>query len=450
MKEKSVVFVIFGGTGDLMKRKLVPAFAQLARNNVLPSGSKIVGIGRKDFDAEEYKRFLSEGLDEKSKDSLYSIPIYYFKSDFTEEGEVHRLVQFLRKEEIHYNLVFYLATSYKFFPLIVHELKNAGLHKHNEGFVRLVFEKPFGSDLNSSNQLDNSLHDAFKEEQIYRIDHYLAKETVLNLTMLRFTNIALQGILNNKYVEKIELIIDEDLGVGNRLEYYNESGALKDMVQNHILQVLSLILMENPKQFTPDSIHNAKVEALNKIQVLPAINHLLGQYESYKKELENANIKYKKTETFARINLESEAKSWKGVKILLRTGKKLSKKYGQIIITFKEDSKFEKEIEGIERNKLVIDIYPKQDIRLILNNRTSGSTKKVHPINLEFCREEDFGPNSPNEYAVLLSEVVAGNLLFFARSDEIKECWKIIEKIEKMKDKIKFVIYKEGSNPEEK
>lgn len=445
MEKEGVTFVLFGGTGDLTRRKLVPAFGELVHDGKISRNSTIIGISRKKWSDAEYKKFLIDSVSEKDKKGhIKRLKIKALRADFTEKGGLDELRTEMNKCELggKCNRIYYLATSFKFFPNIVRELKRYHLDKQKEGFTRVVFEKPFGEDLKSAVKLDKGIHEVFSEKDVFRIDHYLAKETVKNLNILKFTNPILYSTFNNKFVDSVEIIVDESLGVGNRIEYYDDAGAIKDMIQNHLLQVLSLILMERPLKLESKRIHDEKVRILKNIEVLEAGNHLIGQYKSYK-------AKGSRTETFARIVLNCRTKQWDGVKLVLRTGKRLKRKYGQIRINFKaipED--FVNGLEGVRDNKIIIDIYPKQDVTIWLNTRNPLVYEKTEAAKFEFCRECEFGPNTADEYATLLEEVVRGDKTLFTRSDEVKESWRIVDKIEKMKKKIKFLRYKDCSEPE--
>ena len=335
------------------------------------------------------------------------------------------------------------------FPNIVKELKRQNLHKKNQAFTRIIFEKPFGNDIKSSENLDKEIHKVFLEENVFRLDHYLAKETVQNLNVLKFTNPLLYSTFNKEYIESIEIIVDEDQGVENRIEYYNDAGAIKDMFQSHLLQVLSLLLMEMPSALVYDKIHDEKVKILKNLEILQSKHHLLGQYESYEKEAKVSGLNKSKIETFAKIELNCKIKKWDSVKLILRTGKKLKRKFGQIIIKFKPMKNNGNHLANIADNKIIIDIYPKQDVSIFMNTRSPEFYNQVKQAKFEFCRECEFGPNTMNEYATLLHEVIKGDKTLFTRSDEVKESWKIVERIEKMRDQIKFIKYKDNSNPEE-
>jgi len=433
MKKRAVTVVVFGGTGDLAKRKLFPALSLIAKRGALDKKSPIIGVGRRDLDNESYRKFVG----------VSNLNVEYFKADFAKNG-LSGLKEFLKKVEGKANnRIFYLATSFRFFPTIVKELKKYGLDKKRGKFVRVIFEKPFGHDLKSSNALDKGVHSVFSEKDVYRIDHYLGKETVRNIEIMKSSNPVFEGMLNNKYVESVELIVDEKLGVGNRIEYYNESGSIKDMMQNHLLQTISLFLMDVPKKRTAENVHEAKASVLKRLGVLGAKNHLLGQYKSYLNEAKKYGIKKSDTETFSKIVLECNNKRWRGVPIVLRTGKKLKRKYGLLRIKFRRD-----ECRMFEDDKIEISIFPKQRALFRVRSGPECTSPMIRPTSFIFCKDCSFIPNSVEEYENLLGDVIAGDKALFSTSDEIRESWKIIDKIKKMKSRIKFVRYNDYSDPE--
>jgi len=451
MEKRSVSFILFGGTGDLTKRKLVPAFASLIHDKVINKRSTIIGVARGNFNDKTYKKLLVSSA--KSKDHkahIKSLNIKYIKGDFAKREGFKELRQALSYCEIGgCNRIYYLATSFELFPIIVQELKKQSLYKRQGGFSRIAFEKPFGEDLKSAIKLDQGLHKVLLEKDVYRIDHYLAKETVQNLTVLKFTNPILESTLNNKFVESIEIIADEKLGVENRLKYYNNAGAIKDMIQSHLLQVLALLLMEKPKTLTSDKINNEKLKILRALSLTNIKKSVLGQYRSYKGELKKSKLKDKKTETFAKIALNCKTKRWNGVDIFLQTGKKLKQKIGKININFKSiDRKFQKSFSGIGVNKVVINLFPTQNVDMIMNTFSPKCSNCIAPVNFEFSREREFGPNTVDEYATLLESIIKEDKTLFARDDVVLESWKIVEKILKNKRKMRFIKYKDGADPE--
>lgn len=392
MKEKKPTsIVVFGGTGDLMKRKLLPTFAELAKSGDIAGGSRIIGVGRRDFSDSEYIEYLGKDI-EKNKFLLKNLPIKYFKADIESLEGFDKLKLFLEECEKGRgtNRIFFLATGFNFFSGIVRELKKYSLNENKKGFfTRIVLEKPFGDSLKSAVTLEKEINSAFDEESIYRIDHYLAKDSILDLIEKKKDK-NFESKLNNKNINKIEIIADEILGVEKRIGYYDKVGAVKDMVQNHLLETLATLLMDSRRE----NINKSRIAVLKDIKFVNSNKSLFGQYKSYKFEAEKFGIEKSKTETFANIFFECENDRWKGVEISIRTGKKLKEKVGRIRIHYKSGE------------------YEDIDI----------STKK-------------------DEYASLLAGVIVGDKKMFPVIEEVLECWKIVEEIEKMKKKIKFEIY---------
>ena len=280
--------------------------------------------------------------------------------------------------------------------------------------------------------LDKAIYKVFPEEQIFLIDHYLAKAAILDLKSLKLGNPQLDTLLHKDFVSQIEIVVDESLGVGDRLGYYAEAGALKDMVQNHLLQMTALLLMEKPAKLTDATFHDAKVRTLQHLQVASPERHLLGQYKSYRDECKQANVPYTKIETFAHLVLTCTLPRWKNVPILLRTGKRLPKKYGQIIVHFKQELTQTYQGQALAGQHLVIALHPEQDIRL-------G----------KILLSSQLQQGASNEYATLLGDVFLGEHMLFTRFDEVEAAWKIIEQLEQMKSKIPFLIYDDDTDPQQ-
>lgn len=439
--------IIFGGTGDLAKRKLIPAFAKLIQKKQISSKSTIIGIGRSNFNNKSYKEMILD-FNKNSKENLKDLNIKYVQTDATKKGGLDPLKELLSKQKSKTcNRIFYYSTSFNLFEKINEELKRTKLNKNQCGYSRIAFEKPFGKDYKSANKFENNLHKIFKEEQIFRVDHYLGKETVKNLTVLKNSNPIFNEILNNKLVKDIKIFADEDLPVGKRASYYNEFGAIKDMIQNHLLQILSLLLMEKTKIFTTNEIHKEKLKVLKCLKLLPMNKQLIGEYESYKEELKKQNIEYKKTETFAKIKLECPSKRWKGVPITLQTGKMLKEKSSKIIIKFKSPKDFKNQ-ENFKSNKLIFDIQPRQDMKLEFNIFKKGENT-LENVSSEFCHECYFGANTADGYEKIFEDIIAGDQTRFSTSEEIKQAWKIVDKLEEHKKKIKYVTYQDSWNTKE-
>jgi glucose-6-phosphate 1-dehydrogenase len=433
--------VIFGGTGDLVRLKVGPALADLVHEGQLDNGSLICGIARGEFTNETYASFLASHMHkEHEKKGMAALKTLFFRKDSTQKDALKDLDSYLAPHETRGQIrIYYLAVGHSLFAPILTNIKSAKLHKNN---ARIVFEKPFGSDVKSSKELDRALHRVFDESHIYRIDHYLGKETVQNLHILKFSNPLFSHTLSSTFVDKIEIISNETLGVGQRLGYYDTAGSLKDMIQSHLLQLASLVLMEKPASLSAHDIHNEKVKALKCLKVFPASTHILGQYQTYQQELMAANRSTSKTDTFSRIQLECNNKRWRGTKLFLQTGKKLDSKIGQIIIHFKSS---DYEHSGIMDNKLVIDTHPSEDVKLYINTRKRFTTHAAH-VPLVFSAQEHFGPNTADGYKKLIGDVLVEDMTLFARNDEVLQSWNIVEQIESIRSQIPFVVYPDGSS----
>ena len=430
IKREALTVVVFGGTGDLAMKKLIPAFSRLIHHGIIKKESTIIGVARGDYNDHSYKELLKNNLsNEKEKNYLDEINIRYVKSDFSNIKDIEKIANLLPYCEIGgCNRIYYLATGYKLFPTIVKGLKKYNLISKGDNFSRIVFEKPFGFNLKSYCKLRNELRKFLDENQIFRIDHYLGKESVQNINILKSTNAGFWKIMNNKKVDEIEVVVSEDMGVGNRITYYNDAGAIRDMIQNHLLQVLSLVLMEKPKNYSSKEIHNEKIKILKKLELSNMDEYLIGQYKSYLNEAKKFNVKNSKSETYAKIILNCKNKRWDGTKLVLISGKKLPKRYGRIIIKFKNP-----------RNRVVINLQPRQDITAKLDGKSIR--------NMKYCIECGFKPNSPDAYESLFKDVINNDKSLFVTSEEVYLSWKLVDKIEKLRNKIKFVYYSDNKNP---
>tara|TARA_Y100000310_G_scaffold324714_1_gene386956 strand:- start:442 stop:1728 length:1287 start_codon:yes stop_codon:yes gene_type:complete len=425
MKKEALTFVIFGGTGDLAKRKLAPAFSELIHDGSLKKGSTLIGVSRKEMSDEDYRKLLIASVkDVKEKHHLRDINVRYLAIDFSKSENLKKLAEALPMCEIDgCNRIYYLATSYKLFPDILKGLKKFHLLSRSDKFNRVVFEKPFGENLKSSDALERKIHDVVDEKHVFRIDHYLGKESVQNIVALKFGSKEFTKLMEGDSLQEVEISVDESLGVGNRIEYYDDFGAVKDMIQNHLLQLLALLMMDKPKKMESKYIHDEKVKILKRISFSDVGNSLMGQYKGYASELGRKS----KTETFARISLSCSGKC-KGVKIFLRTGKRLPKRYGRIVMKFRDP-----------KNKIVINLQPDPDVEVKMYG------KKIR--NIDLCPDCVFRPNSPDAYEVLIKDVINSDRKLFVRRDEIHEAWRIVDSILSKRKRIPFVVYEDCSEP---
>ena len=450
--EEAVTFVIFGGTGDLCIDRLIPAIIRMSENGKIHKDAMVAGVGRKEFTDDEYKKFLYDSIKKKpSEDVWEKLNIKYFMADFSADNPLDGMKEFLNKiEKMTYSdRIYYFAVSYKYFGRITSQLKKYDLHSGSKCFRRVVYEKPFGHNLKSSDEIDKCIHSVFDEKDVYRIDHYLGKETVQNILVFRFSNPIFERMWNSRFIEKIKIISNENAGVEDRIEYYDMSGAIRDMVQNHLLQLVSLMLMESPKSLDPDDVHNKKIEVLKTLEFKGKDDIITGQYESYKDELKKNGMKENsKTETFVKLRLFSNMGRWKGVPVILGTGKKLADKYAKIIVEFKKEPCILYCSPFTSPNILTINIQPTQDITFEFNVKKPGANYDIEKVKLEFCHDCHFGPNSSETYEKLLNDVVKGDRTLFARFDEVRESWKIVDKVERAKKNAPLKIYKPGDTGE--
>jgi len=469
---KPTIVYIFGGSGDLTQRKLVPALYNLFIDNYLPEKFTIIGVGRNGLTDAAYKAQLKKGavehsrraVDEKNGWSTFAKQLHYERYDLTAEksyGQIKKEIEAVKKEwKTEPTVVFYLSVAPQLAPVIAQMLYDAELCT-NPASSRIVFEKPFGHDLKSATELNNLLCRMFKEEQIYRIDHYLGKETVQNILALRFANILFEPIWNNHFIDHVQITAAESIGVGSRGGYYEGSGALRDMVQNHILQLLCMVAMEPPISFEADEIRNKKVDVLNGIRRLrkdEVHQHAVrGQYSAgwmrgekvtgYRQEKGVAETS--SVETFAAAKFYVDNWRWKDVPFYVRTGKFLAEKETRITIQFKEapDFSFPEEAEETWRsNKLTISIQPQMDIRVRFQSKVPGPSMLLHPVDMtfEYAAEKE----QPEAYETLLEDVIEGNATLFMRADQVEAAWQIITPILEVwqaKPAVDFPNYAPGS-----
>lgn len=434
---KHYTIVIFGGTGDLSKRKLFPAIKSLAEKKE-DIKINVFGVGRKEYTSEEYKNFVLP--EEKIP---HNLKINYFNADIEKKDSLKGLRAALEKEEPEEieGRIYYLATSHLLFKNIVQSIHSC-CGKKEKGFTRIIAEKPFGTDIISSRKLNRVLKKYFSEEQIYRADHYLAKETVDNILRLRLSNPLFERMWNGEAISRIKMTVDEELGVGNRVLYYDRAGAVKDMIQNHLLQTLSFILMAPPKSLEEKDFRKAKVAALKKLQFKNEI--ITGQYKEYREEAEKHSPD-SKTETFAELKLYSKDKRWKGTEIILRTGKKLKKREAHIEIEFKKEPCTIHCHLNTAPNKLILHIQPLDNVELLINTTLPGEKESLSPVKMTFCKSCEFKANSPEGYETIIKECMLGNKRIFIGDKELEAAWKITDKItESIKNKTPE-IYESGS-----
>lgn len=464
--------VIFGGTGDLTHRKLVPALYNLIRDGLLPEHFAVVCVGRKHKSKEEY---LSELLCSTSRHSRFQVntqtwktlsdKIYYYRLEFSDSAGYKNLKGFLEDLDKNCgtlgNRLYYLAVSPEYFETITLNLKYNQMAESPGSWHRLVIEKPFGKSLETARYLNSIITDVFSEENIYRIDHYLGKEMLQNLLVFRFGNAMFENIWNSRYIDNIQITFSETVGVENRGGYYDSSGALRDMLQNHMLQLLSLVAMEPPASLETEAIRDEKVKLLRTLESMtPATicsNTVRGQFgegsvngeavPGYRQE--NGVSLDSATESFAAVRLFIKNFRWGSMPFYLRTGKRLPEKCSQIVIEFKSlpDILYFKAYKGLMPNLLVIRIQPREGISFYFNAKKPGALNEITNVNMDFCQNCHFKGSSPEAYERLLSDALRKDATLFTRWDEIESSWRFIDSIANVwqNDKPDFPNYTPGT-----
>ena len=446
--------VIFGATGDLTNRKLIPALYNLAADGDLPPAVAIVGFARREKNDEQFRAELEEATRKFSRQAVrdeiwktFAQSIFYHQSEFGDEAGYEALVKRLEKVDkergTRGNRLFYFATAPDQFEPILKHLKAAGLNETCKGsWARVIVEKPFGTDLASARELNRIVRTSFTEEQTYRIDHFLGKETAQNILVLRFANAIFAPLWNTHYIDHVQITAAETLGVEGRAGFYERAGALRDMVQNHLLQLLCLVAMEPPMDLSADSIRDEKVKVVRSLrrfaQSEVAANVVRGQYTAgaingkpvagYRQE---PNVKPdSQTETFVALRLFIDDWRWADVPIYMRVGKRLPKSATEISIHFKKAPAvlFNKDLKDL--NVLVIRIQPDEGISLRIHAKVPGASFRVEPVKMDFHYGTSFGKASPEAYERLLLDAMSGDATLFARRDEVEEAWAFIDVIE--------------------
>jgi len=434
--------VIFGATGDLTKRKIIPAIYRLMVSEKL-SDFIIIGVSIDQTTPETIIKKAEQFIPDLDRTILQKLQerFYYHQLNFADSDHYKTLHSYLQKLEIEYQLpgnrLIYLACSASFFSIITNNIAQTKLATRKSELTlpwhRIVYEKPFGHDLISAGLINQAIAESFNENQIYRIDHYLTKELVSNILLLRFANSFFEPLWNNKYIEEVQIILSEQVAVENRGAYYDQYGALCDVVQNHILELMALIAMEAPHTLTGDFIREQRAKVLEKLEINDGY---LGQYDGY---LNHHGVSpHSKTDTFAVLCATIDTPRWHGVPFYLKTGKSLDKKETIIHIKFKSiatlfpSSALFSPKKKPESNWLTIRIVPEATFFLTLNIKKLGQTDELIPVAMEFCHSCIFGERSPEEaYEILLEQIIKGQQSIAVRFDEIEYAWRIIDHIKK-------------------
>ncbi len=449
------VIVIFGATGDLTARKLMPAIYNLSIDNLLPADFYFIGIGRKKISNEGFQKMSNDSIERYSRSPLnnevwerISARIYYLSGDYDDLKTYQRLkkkISVIEKEAgRELQLLFYLSIPPSVFEPVLQNLGASGLasrSENNEKSSKVIIEKPFGHDLDSARKLNDVIRQEFSESQVFRIDHYLGKETVQDLLVQRFANAIFEPIWNREYVDSVQITVAEEIGVGGRGGYYDKSGALRDMIQNHTMQLLSLIAMEPPVSLDPEAIRDEKVKVLKSIQHLKLDKEggdaIRGQYiaglihgKKVPAYLEEDGIPHGSyTDTYASLRLFINNWRWKGVPFYVRSGKRMARRVSEIAIQFKRPPGIlftEDERYAVASNTMVIRIQPDEGITLLMNAKIPGLETRTQPVKMHFRYATTFGSNTPEAYERLILDAMIGDSTLFIRRDETEASWKII------------------------
>jgi glucose-6-phosphate 1-dehydrogenase len=447
--------VIFGATGDLAHRKLLPALYNLAHEGALPERFELIGVARSEFSHDEFReearqsieRFSRREPDAKVLNGLLGEMRYVsggFDDDTAYGAIGDTLREFDERASEPLNRVFYLSTAPQFFPVISGRLGKAGLSQCEQAQTRIVIEKPFGYDLASAQQLNTEVLEVFDESQVFRIDHYLGKETVQNLMALRFANALFEPVWNRNFIDHVQITAAEDIGIGGRAGYYEGAGALRDLVQNHMMQLLALLTMEPPSSFDADRVRDEKLKVLESI-VPPSPGDVASmtvraQYASgtvggkrVAGYLEEEGVDpHSRTETYAALRLTVSNWRWAGVPIYLRTGKQLARKVTEIVVTLKPVPHLAfKNIGsvGVQPNQIILTVQPDEGVSVSLGAKIPGATMRIRPVNMEFRYGTSFMSESPEAYERLILDAMRGDATLFTRGDEIIALWGIIDPI---------------------
>jgi glucose-6-phosphate 1-dehydrogenase len=438
------VIVIFGANGDLTKRKLLPALYRLAFDRRLSAGFAIVGISRTPLSDDAFREKMRESVEQFSEDTKldndvwagFARGLYYVAGDIGDQGLYQRLGEKLGQIESERhtggNTLFYLSTQPSQYAPIAHGIGAAGLGKGN-GWRRLVVEKPFGHDLASARELSNRLHEVFDETDVYRIDHYLGKETVQNILAFRFGNGIFEPLWNRRYVNHVQITGAESIGVEGRGAYYQEAGALDDMIQNHLLQVMATVAMEPSAVFEPDAVRDERAKLLRSIKIMSPdevnLYAVAGQYKGFRQE-PGVNPDAQ-TDTYAAATFFVDNWRWAGVPFFIRSGKKLPRRVTDIAIQFNSAPltlfRSGDGSQGARPNLLILRIQPEEGISLLFLSKEPGSGMRLRPVSMDFNYGTSFGERSPSAYETLLVDAMVGDPTLYTRQDMVEASWSVIQ-----------------------
>ena len=432
--------IIFGASGDLTQRKLIPSLFNLFRKRRTPKKFQIDGFGGTDFTDEQFREHLYKGMKDhagyeftEEEWNIFAPNLHYLSGKYTEASDFQKLANTLTSlENGEANRLFYMALPPTLFPAIIDNLDASGQLHENGAWRRVVLEKPFGTDLASAVTLNKQVHKALNENQIYRIDHYLGKETVQNILFTRFANTIFEPIWNRTYIDHVQITVAETVGLEHRAGFYDSVGVLRDMFQNHLLQLLTLVAMEPPASFSASHLRNEKVKVLSAVQPMTpeqvSANTVRGQYKGYRQEHQvNPNST---TPTYAALRLYINNWRWKGVPFYLRSGKNLTEKQSQIIIQFKEPPLAMFPMQTMKPNILVLYLQPDEGLHVRFEAKAPDTVAETRSVDMEFHYAEAFGQTAiPESYERLLLDAIQGDASLFTRADEVETAWSLIDPI---------------------
>ena len=444
--------VIFGASGDLTKRKLLPALFHLEQSNLLPEEFSIIGVARRPLQGE-FEKDMREGIlqfggvqeGEKKLDEFMR-KVSYFAMNFDDPGGYDKLKTVLegidQKQGTKGNRLFYLATAPEYFAEIIEQLGKHGMAKPQQGKVHVIIEKPFGHDLASARQLLDEVNQVFAEDQIFRIDHYLGKETVQNILVFRFANGIFEPVWNRNYVDHVQITAAEDIGIEGRGPFYEKAGALRDVIQNHVMELLSFVVLEPPVSFEADAMRREKVKVWRSIQPIHFMDAVRGQYGPGKvggKDVKGYRQEERvdpnsSTETFAVLKVGIENWRWAGVPFYLRAGKRLAKRVTEITVQFKQPPQllFKNQsgaCRELQPNLIAMRIQPDEGISLRFGAKVPSPNMEVCPVNMNFSYADAFGKSSANGYERLLLDAMLGDATLFAHRDGVEATWSLLTPI---------------------
>jgi glucose-6-phosphate 1-dehydrogenase len=446
MATQPLTVVIFGASGDLTARKLIPALYNLARKGRLPAETRILGTARREYSDDQFREMMKKWVSAHKEEwdeavwNKFAARLHYVAAEITEKGP-----EPLQKWFDEYEgpsggrRLYYLSVKPDLYPDLSRALGAAGFNKENGGYRRLIVEKPFGHDLGTATKLNEDLHENFREDQIYRIDHYLGKDTVQNIMVFRFANTLFEPLWNYQYIDHVQITVAETVTAKDRVHFYDTAGVLRDMIQSHLLQVMTLVAMESPTRYNADNLRNEKLKVLDCITV-PTPEEAkklvaVGQYKGYRDELKAAGLSpNSKTPTFAAVRLNVENGRWKNVPFYIRSGKGLAKRYSEIMIQFRCPPHLMFPLpkgEILQCNRMTLVLQPNEGIALNFQTKVPDvDGVRLRPRDLAFDYRQGYeGQPLPEAYERMLLDAIQGDASLFLRADEIERAWAIMDPI---------------------